>query len=244
MASSARASIIAIVPARAGSKGLPGKNTRPLAGRPLVEHTIVAALESGVFARVLVTSDDPEVLQIAGCHDVVPIVRPKELTADDTPMAPVVEHLLALEEAGTAETFALLQPTSPLRQARHIQECAALLQSGAYSSAVGVCQLEHPPQKALTIEEGHLSPLFSWEALNQNRQDITPAYRQNGSMWFLKREAFLETKRFVVSPAVAYVMGEGDSIDIDTEEDFARAEKILAQRLEKNSPEAEVRSPQ
>lgn len=224
--------MIAIIPARAGSKGLPGKNVRLLAGLPLIAHTIKAAVESKVFSKVLVTSDDHQALKVAESLGVIPITRPAELALDDTTMAAVVNHILSLDVAIDASAFALLQPTSPLRNAQHIKECAKVFSFKDYRSVVSVCLLEHPPQKSLIIQGGGLQPLTSWSHLNQNRQSLEPAYRQNGAMWFVKCAAFLKEQRFVIAPAGAYVMDEDASIDIDTMRDFDRTEQILEMRAQ------------
>jgi len=220
-------SLIAIIPARAGSKGLPKKNIKLLAGRPLVAHTITAAMKSNVFDKVLVTSDDVEVLQIASDLGACSIHRPQELAGDDVTMALVVRHVLGLCEASEAKAFALLQPTSPLRTAEHIKECAGLFMAGNYSSAVSVCSLDHPPQKAMLIENSHLLPLVSWKMLNQNRQQLNLTYRQNGAMWFVNLEKFMSEDRFVIDPAMPFIMDDVNSIDIDNANDFAVAEKLL-----------------
>lgn len=219
---------IAIIPARGGSKGLPGKNVKSLAGKPLVQHTIEAALQSGVFDGVFVTSDDDSVLKIADALGAICISRPQHLARDDTPMTPVVEHVLGLDQAASVCNFALMQPTSPLRNARHVLECASLFVPGAVSSVVSVCLSEHPPQKTLAIKDGLAVPLFSWGALNQNRQTLTPAYRQNGAIWIVDSKRFLTERRFVIPPAVPYIMDVTDSYDIDTLEEFECVEQRMS----------------
>jgi len=224
-------SLIAIIPARAGSKGVPGKNTRLLAGRPLVAYTIDAALTSNCFAAVYVTSDDPIVLNLAIAQGAQAIQRPTELADDHSSMNAVIRHVLDHLSAGghvMGDAFALLQPTSPLRSAQHLKEAAALFAKGDCQSVVGVCRNEHPPQKSLAIgKNGHLSPLWTWESLHANRQDLGESYRQNGALWLLRWEAFQATGRFVVDPALPYVMNAADSVDIDSLDDFEAAEAIL-----------------
>lgn len=218
---------IAIIPARAGSKGLPGKNVRELNGKPLIAYTIQAAIESSVFDDILVTSDDPKVLDCAKELNVRAIERPRELSTDEVSLVPVVEHAFKTVKQDF-DGFALLQPTSPLRNALHIQEAFRLFATGEYKSVVSVCKIDHPPQKALLMDGTELSPLTNWDDLYKNRQDLKPAYRQNGALWFVDRMTFQQNKRFVSAPVGAYEMCEQDSIDIDTLDDFIKIEKILS----------------
>lgn len=226
-------SVVAIIPARAGSKGVAGKNTRLLKGRPLIAHTIDAALHSGCFAGIYVTSDDDRVLALAEKMGVTPIRRPAHLAHDTAEMADVVRHVaacgaVAIGGAAGAEAFVLLQPTSPLRTAAHIQACVELFRSRACASVVSVCALPHPAQKALLLEHGVLTPACGWENLGRNRQELAPSYRQNGAVWVVRWDAFLQRGNFVIPPAAAYEMSERDSLDIDCEADFAVAETALA----------------
>jgi CMP-N-acetylneuraminic acid synthetase len=222
--------IVAIIPARAGSKGLPGKNMRIFAGKPLVQHAIEAARSCDRIAAVYVTSDDASVLDLARSSGAVAIERPGSLAGDDTSMTDVVRHLdHAIDAVGGAhgDAFALMQPTSPLKTPEDIAACLEHFASGAWASAVTVCALEHPPQKALVVEDGLLEPLFGWEALQSNRQQLVRAYRQNGAIWVVRWDAFRACGRFVVSPAMPFVMDAARSVDIDSGLDFEAAEELF-----------------
>jgi len=226
-------STIAIIPARAASKGLPGKNMLMLAGKPLVSQTIDAALTSGRFADVYVTSNDEAVLAFAQRSGGTPITRPESLAGDATSMVDVVLHVyrgLAVEGRATGTAFALLQPTSPLRTAGHIGHCVDVFASGSWSSAVSVCAVDYPPQKTLVNRDGAIEPMFDSQSLCANRQSLEPAYRQNGVIWVVDWLAFRTRKSFVVAPAMPYIMDPLESIDIDTIDDFRRAERVLLGR--------------
>ena len=146
----ARSLVLGLVPARAGSKGVPDKNIRPLAGRPLLAYTAAAALESGVLDRVILSTDSDAIAdagRAAGLE--VPFMRPAQLAADDTPMLSVIRHALETlaRQGWTADMLVLLQPTSPLRRPEHIRAAVALLLESGADSAVTVVQV--PP---------HMSP--------------------------------------------------------------------------------------
>lgn len=220
-------SVLAIIPARGGSKGLPGKNIRLLNGLPMIAHTIIAALESDVFSQIVVTSDDPEILSISIGYGAETIKRPPELAGDHVEMSLVVNHVLEHKTISNGvDSFALLQPTSPLRNAKHIIECAQIFSNGSFNTAVGVCELEHPPQKSLIMKNGVLVPLTSWDHLNQNRQSLDKSFRQNGSMWFVNRKEYIAAQRFMIAPVFGYLMSQDESIDIDTLEDFQQADNL------------------
>lgn len=226
--------LVAIIPARSGSKGLPGKNMRLLAGKPLAQHAIDAARDCGLFSRILVSSDDSALLALAQRLDAITLPRPLALASDTATMSDVVADVhRTCSERGLAlgDAFALLQPTSPMRTARHIAECVNRFSAGRYASAVSVCADAHPPQKSMAIVDGRAEPLFGWEPLQANRQTLPATYRQNGAIWIVTWQAFLAHGRFVVAPAMPYVMDEADSLDIDTLADFKAAEAAFAERI-------------
>lgn len=206
---------------------------RPLCGKPLVQHAIDAARNSGRFEQVVVTSDDDEVLLLAERLGAVPLRRPAVLASNSATMSDVVAHVGDVcGEGGIAigEVFALLQPTTPLRTAQHVAQCVERFEAGDYASAVSICALDHPPQKALTVVDGKVEPLLGWDALQANRQSLPAAYRQNGAIWIVTWDAFRAQRRFVVAPAMPFIMEEADSVDIDTLADFQAAEAALAKR--------------
>lgn len=231
--------VLGVVTARAGSKGIPGKNTKRLAGKPLIAYTIESALASGAFDRLILSTDDEEAAQIAralGCE--VPFMRPAALSADDTPHLPVMQHALAWmrhQEGYQPDWVMILMPTSPLRQPRHIVEAIALAQSSGADSVVSVDEMpaHYHPMRALTID-GH-----GWARLMVGdrpvkerpvrRQDMPKAWVFNGAI-YLFRAALLSDP---VQPSLygdrvaAYVMAAPYGANIDDPEDWLTVERWL-----------------
>jgi CMP-N,N'-diacetyllegionaminic acid synthase len=206
---------------------------RLFADKPLVQLAIEAAEASGRFRQIYATSDDSAVLDLAEDLGAIALKRPEHLAGDGATMADVVRDLgetLLASGGDRGEAFALLQPTTPLRTATDIGRCVDEFAGGSWASAVSVCPLDEPPQKALFLKEGLLQPLFGWDALQANRQTLTPAYRQNGAIWIVRWKEFCESGRFVVAPAMPFVMDQDSSIDIDTLRDFEAAEKAFLER--------------
>lgn len=220
---------LAIVTARGGSKGLPRKNLLPLAGIPLIVHTITAGLESQCFARVVVSTDDPEIASVSAAAGAEVLMRPAELATDSASSLDVLAHVLgALPQHAT---FALLQPTSPLRSAIHVREAWALFTQSGATSCVSVTPAEHPPQKCLYRDErGDFQPLFDRASLTAPRQKLVATYRVNGAVYFNGTESFLRSRDLFADKLVCYEMGHSDSIDIDSAEDLALAEILYARR--------------
>lgn len=223
---------IAIVTARGGSKGLPGKNLAPLMGKPLIAHTILAGLTCPGVARVVVTTDHPDIARVSREWGAEVIDRPPELATDTASSIDAVGHALGVLRAGgeDAERLALLQPTSPLRTAGHLADCLDRWRAAATVSAISVTEYEHSPYKAFTLDGDRLSPLFGAECLSSPRQTLPPIYRPNGAIFAIGIPAFLEAHTFFVAPVMAYIMSGEDSVDIDTPADLAAAEFLLAQR--------------
>lgn len=220
--------VVAIITARAGSKGLPSKNTVMLAGIPLVQHTIAQAIASGVFSEIIVSTDCPKVRAIAERFLVSVHQRPAHLATDEARSEDVVADVL-MNCAG-APTFVLLQPTSPLRTARHITDALDLYSEEDVASVVSVCEVVHHPYKALLVRDGQIVPAFSPEALSCPRQALPQCVRQNGAIYVCDTESFLRERRFILEPSRPYLMTVDDSIDIDTTADVVAAERCLARR--------------
>ena len=157
--------VLAIVPARGGSKGVPGKNVRVLAGRPLIDYTARAARESGVIDRIVLSTDSDEIADAGRRSGLeVPFMRPASLAADDTPMLPVVRHAIdALSASGwTPDVIVLLQPTSPLRRPSHVRDAVTMLRETKADSVVTVVELPRhlSPDYVMRIEDGVLRPFL------------------------------------------------------------------------------------
>ncbi len=219
---------LAIVTARGGSKGLPGKNLRPLGGRPLLAWSVEAGLGSGRVTRVVVTSDDDAILACAAACGAIPLRRPEALARDDTPSAPVVAH--ALETLGAHEAVVLLlQPTSPLRNAADVDAALTLRDNEAAEAVISVFEPEHSPWKAFYVAaDGGLRGVVDDEAPFRPRQGFPRAAMPNGAIYACDHEHFVRTGSLFAPRTVPYFMDAARSVDIDTAEDLARAEAWLA----------------
>jgi CMP-N-acetylneuraminic acid synthetase len=227
---------IAIIPARGGSKRLPGKNTLMIAGKPLIGWTIEAAIESDVFSRVVVSTDSWEIAVLAAQFGAeVPFMRPDDLALDTTPSIDVLIH--AARELTTGEQnqwthLACLQPTSPLRSEANIREAVKLLEEKQADGIISVCRSEHSPLWCNTLPESLSLDGFIPEAIQKTPSQQLPAYyRLNGALYFCSiRRMIAEKTLFLKTGAYAYVMNRKDSIDIDDQVDFDLAAIYLAQR--------------
>lgn len=221
--------ILGVIPARGGSVGIPGKNLRELRGKPLMAYTIEAALGARRLGRVVVSTDDPRIAKVAREHGAeAPFLRPPGLAADDTPMIPVLAHALgAIDEAGTLfDAVACLQPTSPFRGARHIDEAIELFEERAGGALASVCPVRESPLWMLRVEDGVGTPFMDGGLESHSRQLLPELFRLNGAIFIYSREIVLT--RLTVPPELqVYEMDEADSVDIDTEADWLLAESLI-----------------
>jgi len=227
---------IAIIPARGGSKRLPGKNLMMIAGKPLIGWTIEAAIASGVFGRVVVSTDSWEIAVTAAQFGAeVPFMRPDELALDQTPTIDVLIHAAKELMAGKAASWthlACLQPTSPMRTADNIREAAKLLEEKQANAVISVCKSEHSPLWSNTLPASLSLDGFIPENIQKTPSQQLPAYyRLNGALYFCRIPNMMEERTlFLKSGAFAYVMSRKDSIDIDDQVDFDLAGIYLGQR--------------
>jgi CMP-N,N'-diacetyllegionaminic acid synthase len=221
---------LCLIPARGGSVGVPGKNLRPLDGVPLVAHSIRSATASGLFDNVYVSTDDLQISEVAAAYGAISLERPAALARAETPMAPVVEHAVewCKRNAGKQPRYIfLLQPTSPLRSAGDIQEAARLLSDRSCDSAMGVFEIDDPPQWGLRADSsGLLRPVDGWERYLARRQDLPPTYL-DGPVYAIQTDSFLAEKRFLTDRTRSFVIPRARAVDIDTEFDFLLAEFLL-----------------
>lgn len=221
--------IIALIPARGGSKGVPRKNLRPLRGKPLIAYSIVEALKSERIDVVFVSTEDGEISRVSEELGAEVIERPARLAQDETPTLDVV--LQALEELETVgrsvRCVVLLQPTSPLRKARDIDEAITLFLAEDCDSVVSVCKSNHPPQWMLTIEDGYLKPLFGETSLNLRRQSLPETYAPNGAIFVSTPSDLRANQSFYTPRSLPYLMPAERSVDIDTYFDLRVAELAL-----------------
>jgi N-acylneuraminate cytidylyltransferase len=223
-------SVIATICARGGSKGLPGKNLRSLAGKPLIVHTIEHALACGAIDGVFVSTDVAqiaEVAQRAGAQ--VPYLRPAELATDEAPKLPAIEHLVAhLERGGMkVDTVVDLQPTSPLRKPSDIEAALALLDDA--DLVVSVTEPSHNPYYTLAEADAQGLLQLSKPAQFARRQDAPAVWGLNGSIYVWRRAALPQAiaEGFWSVRAKPYVMPRRRSVDIDDLEDFELAQWLL-----------------
>jgi len=225
--------VLGIVPARAGSKGVPGKNIRLLAGRPLLDYTAEAGRQSGVLDRIVLSTDSAEIAEVGRrCGLEVPFLRPASLAADDTPMLPVIRHAIdALAAEGwTADLIVLLQPTSPLRRPAHIREVVDRLRSSDADSVVTVVELPRhlSPDYVMRIEDGVLKPFLAEGERVTRRQDARPAYSRDGTAYAFRRTTIERFGNIYGSRCEPLVIDAADSLSIDSPGDWAEAERRLA----------------
>lgn len=229
--------VLGLVPARAGSKGVPGKNVRPLAGRPLLVYAADAARRSGVIDRLVLSTESAEIAAVGRAAGLeVPFTRPPELAADDTPMLAVVEHALnALAGSGwQPDIVVLLQPTSPLRRPDHVRAAVDLLRSSGADSVVSVVEVpkQLSPDYVMRIEAGVLRPFLAEGARVTRRQDVRPAFSREGTVYAFRRDTIERFGNIYGEKCRPLVIDAKDSLSIDTPEDWAEAERILAARGE------------
>jgi len=212
---------LAIIPARGGSKRLPNKNILPLAGKPLLAWSIEAALNSEYIDKVIVSSDDKEILNVSKEWAVETIERPKVLATDDAKTVDVVLDII-YKLNNAYDYIVLLQPTSPLRKEKHIDEAIELLFKKNADAIVSVCEAEYSPLWCNILpENGDMSGFLKEEIKNKRSQDLPKYYRINGAIYICKRAKLLAEKTFFIKKRIyAYIMDWYASIDIDNEFDF------------------------
>lgn len=222
---------IAIIPARGGSKRLPGKNIKLLGGKPLIAWTIEAAIKSNIFDHIFVSTDSEEIASVSRDYGAkVPFLRPAELASDTATTNDVVTHLVEwFEKEYNKEvtTVAILQPTSPLRNAQHIQEAFKVMEMKRAKAVVSVCELEHPIQFCNQLGvDGSMDGFIELGDMKRT-QDLEPYYRLNGAIYFLSREYANRLSELYSEGTYSYIMGLKSSIDIDVDLDFKLAEFFI-----------------
>jgi CMP-N-acetylneuraminic acid synthetase len=218
--------VFALIPARGGSKGIPRKNIRAIAGKPLIAWTIEAGLAAPGVDAVVVSTEDEEIAAVSrewGAQ--VPFMRPPELAADETPgIAPVLH---AIDQLPAYDAVLLLQPTSPLRSVADIHGILALADESGAPAVVSVCESEDHPNWMYRLDAGaRLAPLLPAPAAAR-RQDLPPVYALNGAMYFARTAWLREARGFLGDETRGYAMPADRSVDIDTPLDWRVAEMLL-----------------
>ncbi|MEN4053843.1 MULTISPECIES: acylneuraminate cytidylyltransferase family protein [Sulfurimonas] len=211
---------LAVIPARGGSKRLPRKNILPLAGKPLITWSIEAAKKSRYLDEVVVSSDDNEILSIAKQNALQVIKRPDRLANDTASSIDVIKHTLNI--FSSYDYVVLLQPTSPLREKKHIDEAIELLVQQEADAVISVCEVEHSPLWSNTLGENNsMSGFLDQKLLNLRSQELKQYYRLNGAIYIAKTELLLTQDTFFLEKNIyAYIMPQKESVDIDTQLDF------------------------
>jgi N-acylneuraminate cytidylyltransferase len=222
--------VLAVIPARGGSKGVPRKNVRALRGKPLIAWTIEAAAKSALIDRLITSSEDAEILEVArrfGCE--TPFVRPAELSADDTPGMAPIRH--ALTQLPGYDYIVVLQPTSPLRVTADIDGCIGRCSSSGADSCVSMTLAQSPPQWMYVKQDGFfVEPFLKGAEANVRRQEVPAVFALNGAV-YAARSAWIETGHSFLEGRVAcYEMPPERSLDVDTEWDWHVLSRIVDDR--------------
>ena len=235
------AKILGLITARGGSKSIPRKNIKPFCGKPLIVWSIEAALKSGMVDRIVVSTDDEEIARIskeAGAE--VPFMRPAELALDTTPSLPVLQHAVGWlkdNEGYEADYVLLLEPTSPARQSFHIKEAIELAETTGADSVMGLGLIpkHFNPDWQIELTEGSEARLYNGQPMTKvirRRQDLKDTYYRNGSLYLFKPELlFNDDPSLYGNDVRGYVVDAKYDVDIDSPEDWPRAEALFAQLL-------------
>ncbi|MCR4678877.1 MAG: acylneuraminate cytidylyltransferase family protein [Lachnospiraceae bacterium] len=221
---------IAIIPARSGSKGLKDKNIKELCGKPLMAYSIEAAIASGCFDEVMVSTDSEDYARIAKSYGAsVPFLRSEETASDTASSWDMVDEVLRqyCKQGRTFDSFCLLQPTSPLRTSEDIKAAYRLYEERASFAVVSVCEAEHSPRWCGQLPETlELNGFIKKEGMEQ-RQASGKIYRLNGAIYIVNNEEFKKDRFLYQSGSYAYIMQQEHSVDIDTDLDFQFAELLM-----------------
>ncbi|MGX8236979.1 acylneuraminate cytidylyltransferase family protein [Exiguobacterium undae] len=219
--------ILAIIPGRGGSKGVPGKNIRLFAGKPLIAWTIEEAKKSKYIDRLILSSEDSKIIDVAkfyGCD--VPFIRPKELSDDKTAGIEPVIH--AIHQIPDYDYVVLLQITSPFRNVDDIDSCIEQMVENKSSSCVSVTEPEKSPYWMYTLNNmSELNPVIKYPFSINRRQELPIVYALNGAVYAAEKNWLLDKKNFLGDETTAYIMPQDRSYDIDTEQDFRICEFLM-----------------
>jgi CMP-N,N'-diacetyllegionaminic acid synthase len=228
--------ILAIIPARLASKRLPKKNIKILNGKPLLVHTIDSVKKSQHVHRFVVSTEDGEIAQISQSYDAEVIMRPLELARDESSTDDVIFNVLEQlhnKEQYTPDIIILLQPTSPLRTTKDIDNAIKTFLNTTGDSLISITEYDHSPYWAFRIEKEFLKLEFTKKSLKRS-QDLPKLYRPNGSIFITRVNTFLKIRSFYTNQIIPFIMPRERSIDIDDEFDFSIAEFLLKSSEGKN----------
>lgn len=229
--------VLGIIPARGGSKRLPHKNLLPLAGKPLISHTIQAGLHAHCIDELMVSTDDNEIARVSVEYGAkVPFMRPSDLAEDDTSTFAVVQHAIDYyknEEGKLFEYIVLLQPTSPLRDSMDIDKAMLFLHAKQADAVISVSVPDHTPLWCNTLPNDlSMAEFLSDDVRFKRSQELEQYYRLNGAIYICKTSRLLEEKTFFLKKRIyAYIMSQEKSIDIDTRLDLMLCELLLSDNI-------------
>jgi CMP-N,N'-diacetyllegionaminic acid synthase len=227
--------VLAVIPARAGSRGVRNKNIRELCGKPLLQYTADAALAAKGLTRTILTTESEEIAAVGRQCNLEVIYRPAELTRDETPMLPVVRHAMAvIESSGDVyDAVCLLQPTNPMRRAEDIDACIGLFERSEVDSVVTVLPVpsEHNPHWVYFADQNGVLKLSTGE--NEpisRRQDLPAAWHREGSVYVTRRSVLMEENSLYGKRLIGYPLDPDNSVNVDTQADWERAEQLVAKQ--------------
>ncbi|MFC4478212.1 cytidylyltransferase domain-containing protein [Flavobacterium chungangensis] len=216
--------VLAVIPARGGSKGVPEKNIKVLGDKPLVAHAIECAIQSTYVSKIVLSTDDEKIATIGRQYDIDVLKRPAYLAEDNSSVVETVEHVIK-EYNEDFDLIVLLQPTSPLRTYSDLDHIVNLLiDKTEIDGVISVVPMNdtHPARMYNLMEHDELSPLID-SGESMRRQDLTPVYYRNGCFYAVRTKAFISQKSFMVEKKIAYVMNPDWLVNIDTMRDFKLA---------------------
>lgn len=223
--------VLGIVPARKGSKGIPNKNIRILAGKPLIAWTIDAALKAKTLDKTIVSTDDKKIAEISRKYGAdVPFIRPKVLARDSTPTLLALQHAvryLEKKEDYSPDIIVTLQPTSPLRDETDIDKAVNKLIKTKAGSVVSICEVDYNPYWMKKLKKDKVYPFVKTKKEYARRQDLPKVYRVNGAVYVTRRDVLMKDGKVLGKDTRALIMSPEKSVDIDTRLDFKLAELLI-----------------
>ncbi len=224
--------VLAIIPARGGSKGIPGKNIRGFAGRPLIVHSIETALSCQQVSRTVVSTDDDRIAEISVAHGAEVIRRPSELATDSSLVVDTIRHAIRMveQEGGVVDIAILLEPTSPMRRMVDLEKCIQVLQEEEADSAATFTGSHISPNRLWRVEKDIVEPFIDGAVPWLPRQQQPKAYELTGQVYAVTKKALLDNENSVsqlVGKIFPILTPSETALDIDTELDFIMAEKIF-----------------